>query len=103
MLNQIVNKHRRAASVVKTVLINAGISQYSVCVNSNNKQWLGTPGITPANNQEYAIFIYCQNGTNTEPYFETGEKLVEVVRKMIDAIKGKNSTKSDNQSEIAPF
>ena len=103
MLAQIVNKHRRAASVVKTALINAGKSEHSVCVSSNNKHWLGDPRVTPANNQEYAIFICSTSGTNTEPYYETGERLAEVVKKMINAIKGKKNAKSDDQSEIAPF
>jgi len=103
MLNKIVNKHRQAASVIKTALINAGKAKHFICVSSNNKQWFGEPETTPANNQEYAIFICSSSGNNTEPYYETGGNLVEVVRTMIDAIKGKNSAKSDNQSEVAPF
>jgi len=97
MLSQFVNKQRRAASVVKTVLISAGITGRSVCVQSDS--WFGEYG----RRENYAVFISAPIGSNTEPYYETGEKLVVVVRKMIDAIKGKNSAKSDNKPEIAPF
>ncbi len=103
MLVQLVNKQRQAARVVETALINAGIARHSVCVSSNNKQWLGEPEITPTNNQEYAIFIYSPSGSNTEPYFETGKSLVEVVRRTIDSIRGKNSAKSNEKLEVAPF
>jgi len=97
MLNQIINKQRRAASVVKTALLSAGISGRSVCVQSDS--WLDTYG----RRENYAVFISAPADTNIEPYYESGEKLVEVVRKMIDSIKGKNSAKSDDQSKIAPF
>lgn len=97
MLVQIVNKQRRAASVVKTALCSAGMTGRSVCVQSDS--WLDEYG----RRENYAVFISAPTGSDIEPYYETGEKLVEVVKKMIDSIKGKNSTKSDNYSEIAPF
>ncbi len=97
MLNQIVNKHHRAANVVKTALISVGITGRSVCIQSDS--WLDEYG----RRENYAVFISAPIGSNIEPYYETGEKLVEVVRKMVDAIKGKSSAKSDDQSEVAPF
>ncbi len=100
MLSHFVNKQRRAASVVKTALISAGISGRSVCVQSDS--WLDNYG----RRETYAVFVSAPLGSNIEPYFETGEKLVEVVRSMLDSIKGgktKNGTAPANQSETAPF
>ncbi len=98
MLTQRFNKQRQAASVVKTALISVGINGRSVCVQSDS--WLGDYG----RREEYAVFVTAPNGANIEPYYETGSSIVEAVRKMIDSIKGKaNSTKNDDQSDLAPF
>jgi len=97
MLAQRVNKQRRAVSVVKTALISGGISGRSVCVQFDS--WMDEYG----RRENYAVFVSAPAGSNIEPYYETGEKLVEVVRKVIDSIRGKNSAKSDDQSEVAPF
>jgi len=97
MLVQIVDKQRRAVSVVKSALLSVGISGRSVCVQSDS--WLDEYG----RRENYAVFVSAPRGSNIEPYYETGTTIVEVVRKVIDSIRGKNSAKSNNQSEIAPF
>ena len=97
MLVQKVNKHRQAASVVKTALVSAGFYGRSVCIQSDS--WLDKCG----HHVNYAVFVSAPIGSNIEPYYETGEKLVEVVRSVIDSIRGKNSAKSDVNIEIAPF
>jgi len=97
MLVQIVDKQRRAVSVVKTALLSVGISGRSVCVQSDS--WLDEYG----RRENYAVFVSAPRGSNIEPYYETGEKLVEVVRNVINSIRGKNSAKSDVNIEIAPF
>jgi len=98
MLIQIVDKQRRAVSTVKTALLGAGITGRSVCVTADS--WLGEYG----RHENYAVFISASNGVNAEPFYETGNSIIECVRKTIDSIKGRgNDTKTDNQSEIAPF
>ena len=97
MLVQKVNKHRQAASVVKTALVSAGFTSRSVCVQSDS--WLDKNG----HHVNYAVFVSAPIGSNIEPYYETGEKLVEVVRNVLDSIRGKDGARSNNQSEIAPF
>ncbi len=54
----------------------------------------------------FAVFVSAPAGANIEPSYETGASIAEAVRKTIDVIKGgtnKNGTKTDNQSEVAPF
>jgi len=97
MLVQIVDKQRRAVSVVKTALLSVGISGRSVCVQSDS--WMDEYG----RRENYAVFVSAPRGSNIEPYYETGTTIVEVVRKVIDSIRGKNGTNPDNQSELAPF
>jgi hypothetical protein len=97
MLVNLVNKQRRAVSVVKTALLGVGITGRSICVHSDS--WLDQYG----RRENYAVFISAPIGSNTEPYYETGETLLEAVKKMVDSIRGKKNAKSENQSEIAPF
>jgi hypothetical protein len=96
MLTQIVDKQRRAVNTVKTALLGAGITGRSVCVTADS--WLGEYG----RHENYAVFV--QSGGNDEPFYVTGKTIVEAVKNMIDSIKGRgNGTKTDDQSEIAPF
>ncbi len=78
-------------------MLSVGISGRSVCVQSDS--WLDEYG----RRENYAVFVSAPSGSNIEPYYETGEKLVEVVSNVINSIRGKNSAKSDVNIEIAPF
>ena len=101
MLVRLVDKQRRAVSVVKTALQGAGITGRSVCVSAFN--WSYSFGKDDA---EFAVFVSAPEGANIEPSYETGASVAEAVRKMVDVIKGgkhKNGTKTDDQSEVAPF
>ena len=101
MLVRLVDKQRRAVSVVKTALQGAGITGRSVCISVDN--WSHSYGAVTAN---IAVFVSAPDGGNVEPYYETGSSIAEAVRKTIDSIKGgtnKNGTKTDDQSEVAPF
>ena len=101
MLVKLVDKQRRAVSVVKTALLGAGITGCSVCISAYN--WSHSVGI---NQENFAVFVSAPDGENIEPAYETGTSIVEAVRKMVDSIKGgknKNGTKTDDQSEIVPF
>lgn len=102
MFVQIVDKQRRAVSVVKTALLGVGVSGRSVCVMANS--WLDNYG----RREEYAVFVSSPN--DQEPFYEQGLTLVEAVGKMIASIKGRaNGTNpgsqinSENQTELAPF
>ena len=96
MLVQIVDKQRRAASVVKTALLGVGIRGRSVCVQADS--WLDQYG----RHENYAVFVSLPNGD--EPFYETGKTIVEAVKNMINSIKGKGSgAKPGDESEIAPF
>jgi len=97
MLVNLVNKQHRAVSVVKTALLGVGITGRSICVHSDS--WLDQYG----RRENYAVFISAPIGSNTEPYYETGETLLEAVKKMVYSIRGKNGTTPDDQSELAPF
>jgi hypothetical protein len=97
MLVQLVEKQRRAVSVVKTALLGIGITGRSVCVQADS--WSRPDG----DDNRYSVFVLAPIGVDIEPYYETGETIVEAVRKMLDSIKGKaNSAQADDQSE-APF
>ena len=101
MLVKLVNKQRRAVSVIKTALLGAGITGRSVCVSAFN--WSYSCGDDGDN---FAVFVSAPEGENKEPSYETGSSIAEAVRKTIAVIKGgtyKNGTKSDDQSEVAPF
>ena len=100
MLVRLVDKQRRAVSVVKTALQGAGITGRSVCVSAFN--WSYSFGKDDA---EFAVFVSAPEGANIEPSYETGSSIAEAVRKTISVIKGgtnKNSAKTD-ESEVAPF
>jgi len=98
MLAEIVNKQRRAVSVVKAALLSVGISGRSVSVGFDS--WTYSFGQV----EKFAVFVSGPAGADVEPYYETGGTIVEAVKNMIDSIKGKtNAAKSDDQSEKAPF
>ncbi|EIC27835.1 hypothetical protein [Methylomicrobium album] len=97
MFVTILDKQRRAVSVVKTALQGAGIRGRSVCVTVNN--WSYDHG---GDGLQAAVFVSSPNGE--EPQYVTGKTIVEAVRNMIDSIKGRaNAATSGNQSEAAPF
>jgi hypothetical protein len=97
MFVTILDKQRRAVSVVKTALQGAGISGRSVCVTVD--KW---PYDNGADGLKAAVFVSSPDGT--EPHFATGNTIVEAVRNMIDSIKGRaNGATSGNQPEAAPF
>jgi hypothetical protein len=97
MFVTILDKQRRAVSVVKTALLGAGISGRSVCVTVNN--WSYDHG---GDGLQAAVFVSSPNGE--EPQYVTGKTIVEAVKKTIDSIKGRaNAAKSGNQPEVAPF
>lgn len=101
MLVKLVDKQRRAVSVVKAALQGAGITGRSICISADN--WSYNRGDIRDN---FAVFISAPDGQDKEPSYETGSSIAEAVRKTIDSIKGgtnKNGTKTDNQSEVAPF
>ncbi|MBE0469971.1 MAG: hypothetical protein IBX55_10755 [Methyloprofundus sp.] len=103
MLVKLVDKQRRAVSVVKTALLAQGITGRSICVHSDS--WMYAH-LDSKHVDRYAVFVSAPEGADIEPTYETGASIVEAVRKIIDALKGgtnKNGTKSDDQSEVAPF
>lgn len=98
MLVQLVDKQRRAVGVVKTALLGIGITGRSVCVHADS--WSFPHG----DDERYSVFVSAPSGADVEPYYVTGQTIVEAVRKMIASIKGRaNSAKTDDQSEEAPF
>jgi hypothetical protein len=98
MLVQLVEKQRRAVSVVKAALVGAGIHDRRVSAGFDS--WTHPAG----RDESFAVFVSGPIGADIEPYYEKGETIVEAVRKMLDSIKGRtNSAKTDDQSEEAPF
>ena len=85
MLVQMLDKQRRAVSVVKTALLSVGIHNRAVCVQVQN--WSFAHG----NNNYFAVFIAAQEGSNVEPFYSTGNSIAEAVRNTLKAIKGKYS------------
>ncbi len=97
MLNTILDKQRRAVSVVKTSLACAGIHGRSVCVTADS--WLDHYG----RRENYAVFVAAPAGTDIEPFYVQGSTIVEAVRNMIDSIKGRGNGAQSEISEKAPF
>lgn len=98
MLVQLVDKQRRAVSVVKTALLGSGLGFRPVCVTADS--WVDQYG----RRENFAVFV--QSGDNEEPFYVTGGTLVEAVKNMIASIKGRineNGANPGNQSEKAPF
>jgi hypothetical protein len=98
MLVALVDKQRRAVSVVKAALLNHGLGLRPVCVTVDS--WMDQYG----RRENYAVFV--QSGGNDEPFYVTGKTIVEAVRNMLISLKGRindNGAKPDNQSEEAPF
>lgn len=96
MLVEIVSKQRRAASVVHTALMGAGICDRAISVQADS--WLDGYG----RRENYAVFV--QSGGNDEPFYVTGKTIVEAVKNMIDSIKGRtNGAGKTDQAEPAPF
>jgi hypothetical protein len=99
MLVQLVDKQRRAVSVVKTALLGVGISGRSVCVTVNS--WAFSHS---GESMDVGVFVSPPIGENVEPFYETGRTIAEAVKKIINSIKGRaNAAASGNQSEVAPF
>lgn len=98
MLVQIVDKQRRAVSVVKTALLSAGITGRAVCVQVEDSQHdqLG-PG------ENYSVFVSAPTGANIEPFYVTGKTLVEAVKNMIGSIKIRKNSAKTEASALAPF
>ncbi len=90
-------KHRLAANVVKTALLGVGASGRSICVQTSS--WSASHG----DYDKHSVFVAAPDGTDIEPFYETGKSIVEAVRKTVASIKGANAAKSDDQSELAPF
>lgn len=97
MLVQIVDKQRRAVSVVKTALLSVGISGRPVCVQVSS--WVNQYG----RREDYSVFVSSAEGTNEEPFYVSGRTIVEAVKNMIDSIKGRASDAKTEVSEVAPF
>jgi hypothetical protein len=98
MFVSLLDKQRRAASVIRAALLGVGISGRAICINADS--WTGNNG----DYEKFAVFVSPPPGTDTEPFYETGKTLTEAVRKMIDSIKGRaNAAASDDQSEAATF
>lgn len=90
MLAEIVDKQRRAVAVIKAALLRRGVSGRAVCVTADSVGLVKT----------YAVFISSGIG---EPFFETGGSIAEAVSNTLNAIKGKYSAHSVDQTEVAPF
>jgi hypothetical protein len=97
MLVQILDKQRRAVSVVKTALLSVGISGRSVCVQVSS--WVNQYG----KREDYSVFVSAADGTNEEPFYVTGTTIVEAVKNMIDSIKGRTNDAKAEIPEVAPF
>lgn len=100
MLAQLIDKQRRAVSVIRTALVSAGIRDRSVSAGFDS--WTHPSGRV----ENYAVFISGPAEGDIEPYYETGKTIVEAVRKALATIKGrgnKNGANPDDQSEEAPF
>jgi len=103
MLVRLVDKHRRAVSVIKTALLGVGISGRSICIQTDSWSY----GVGDNRNEtKFAVFVSAPAGENKEPSLETGKTLVEAVKNTIISIKGgknKSSAKLEDQSKVAPF
>jgi hypothetical protein len=98
MFVSLLDKQRRAASIIRAALLGVGISDRAICINSDS--WSGNNG----DYEKFAVFVSPPPGTDTEPFYETGKTITEAVRKTIASIKGRaNAAKSDDQSEVATF
>ena len=101
MLVKIVDKQRRAVSTVKMALLGVGITGRAVCVTVNS--W----DFGYENDQDierFAVFVASSGGT--EPFYATGETIVEAVRNTINTIKGRSkrtATNDESEAEAAPF
>jgi hypothetical protein len=98
-LVNLLEKQRRAVSVVRTALNSVGVHDRAVCAGCDS----GEPPSDSAEN--FAVFVSAPPGADIEPYYETGKTMTEAVRKILATIKGheKNGAKTDDQSEAAPF
>jgi hypothetical protein len=97
MLVQILDKQRRGVSVVKTALLSVGITGRAVCVQANS--WAHLHG----NSEQYSVFVSAPDGSDVEPFYETGQTLVEAVKKIVNSIKGRGSDAKTGIPEVAPF
>jgi hypothetical protein len=99
-LANLLEKRRRAVSVVRTALDSVGVHDRAVCVGCDSE-------VSPSDCAEYfAVFVSAPPGADVEPYYETGKSIPEAVRKILATIKGhekKNGANADDQSEAAPF
>lgn len=98
MLVELVDKQRRAVSVVKAALLNHGLGLRPVCVSVDS--WVDQYG----RRENYAVFV--QSGGNEEPFYETGSSIAEAVKNMLASLKGRvndNGANPDDQSGEAPF
>lgn len=98
MLVQILDKQRRGVSVVKTALLGVGISGRSVCVTVDN--WAFSHSGDGVN---VGVFVSPPIGEDVEPFYETGQTIVEAVKKIINSIKGRASDAKTGIPEVAPF
>lgn len=98
MLVQIIDKQKRAVSVVKTALLGVGISGRSVCVTVDN--WAYSGDRTGTN---IGVFVSPPIGEDVEPFYETGQTIAETVKKIVNSIKGRASDAKTGIPEVAPF
>jgi len=89
MLNQIVNKQRRATSVIRTVLANAGMVNRSICIDV--KHW-SYQNECKEPQQNVSVFVSAPDGVDSTPYYQTGSTLIEAVRKLRIVIKEADET-----------
>jgi len=95
MLVQIVDKQRRGANVIKLALSNVGIKGRSICVNVASRKDSGI---------NVGVFVSAPEGADVEPFYVTGNTILEGVKNMLDAIKGRAENGAiTNEFEIAPF
>jgi hypothetical protein len=97
MLVQIVDKQRRGVSVVKTALLRVGITGRAVCVQVDS--WIDNHG----RREDYSVFVSAPIGSNVEPFYVTGQTIVEAVKNMIDSIKGRASDAKTGIPVVTPF
>ncbi|MGZ8182292.1 MAG: hypothetical protein ACXWT1_10065 [Methylobacter sp.] len=98
MLVQLVDKQRRAVSVVKTALLGVGISGRSVCVTVNS--WVYSHS---GESMDVGVFVSPPIGEDVEPFYETGETVAGAVKKVINSIKGRANDAKTGIPEVAPF
>lgn len=100
MLVEIVEKQRRAVSVVKTALLAAGINNRRVAAGFDIWTYQTARVVT------CAVFVSAPEGANIEPFYESGKSFVEAVRKLLATIKGQaneNGANPSDQTGEAPF